>query len=93
MTWRIEKAAAQGHTILGERGRVAGVFPHPSRRVGAQVTTLAEGEKALIEAALAECHGRVSGPGGAAARLGIPRQTLESKIKALRIDKLSSQRR
>jgi formate hydrogenlyase transcriptional activator len=66
---------------------------HPSRRTGIQVTTLVEGEKALIEAALAESHGRVSGPGGAAARLGIPRQTLESKIRALRIDKLSYQRR
>jgi formate hydrogenlyase transcriptional activator len=65
----------------------------PSRRTGVQVTTLAEGEKALIEAALAESHGRVSGPGGAAAKLGIPRQTLESKIRALQVDKLSYHRR
>jgi transcriptional regulator with GAF, ATPase, and Fis domain len=44
-------------------------------------------EKAIIEAALRECHGRVSGPSGAAARLGVPGTTLESKIKALKINK------
>jgi formate hydrogenlyase transcriptional activator len=44
-------------------------------------------EKSLIEAALRECRGRVSGPSGAAARLGVPGTTLESKIKALKIDK------
>jgi formate hydrogenlyase transcriptional activator len=41
----------------------------------------------MIEAALAETRGRVSGPSGAAARLGIPASTLESKIKALKISK------
>jgi formate hydrogenlyase transcriptional activator len=44
-------------------------------------------EKAVIEAALAETGGRVSGPAGAAGKLGIPRQTLESKIRTLGIDK------
>jgi formate hydrogenlyase transcriptional activator len=44
-------------------------------------------EKELIEAALAECHGRVSGPDGAAAKVGIPRSTLESRIRSLQIDK------
>ncbi|HSU13775.1 sigma 54-interacting transcriptional regulator [Longimicrobium sp.] len=57
----------------------------PSVRLAA---TLEDREKELIEAALAECGGRVSGPSGAAARLGIPRQTLDSKIRTLRIDKL-----
>ena len=52
------------------------------------VTTLANGEKELIEAALKESEGRISGPRGAAAKLGIPRQTLEWKIRALKIDKL-----
>src|SRR5262249_42593871 len=46
-----------------------------------------EGERALIEAAVAESRGRVSGPAGAASKLGIPRQTLESKIRSLGIDK------
>ncbi len=49
--------------------------------------TLAEHEKEIIEAALADCGGRVSGPTGAAAKLGLPRQTLESKITALGINK------
>ncbi len=44
-------------------------------------------ERELIEAALAETRGRVSGSDGAARRLGVPRSTLESKIKNLRIDK------
>jgi PAS domain S-box-containing protein len=44
-------------------------------------------QKALIQAALHESGGQVSGPQGAAARLSIPRSTLESKIKAFRINK------
>jgi transcriptional regulator with PAS, ATPase and Fis domain len=44
-------------------------------------------EKNMIEAALKESGGRVFGPAGAAAKLGIPRSTLESKIKSLKIDK------
>jgi PAS domain S-box-containing protein len=44
-------------------------------------------ERKAIEAALEECSGRVSGPQGAAAKLGIPHQTLESKIASLGIDK------
>jgi DNA-binding NtrC family response regulator len=44
-------------------------------------------EKAIIEAALTECQGQVSGPSGAAAKLGISGSTLESKIKTLKIDK------
>ena len=48
---------------------------------------LATQEKEMIEAALAECNGRVSGPRGAAAKLGIPQSTLDSKIKALKINK------
>jgi PAS domain S-box-containing protein len=44
-------------------------------------------EKAMIEAALRESGGRVYGPSGAAAKLGIARSTLESKIKLLKINK------
>jgi formate hydrogenlyase transcriptional activator len=47
----------------------------------------ADRERKAIEAALIECQGRVSGPRGAAAILGIPHQTLESKIVSLGIDK------
>jgi formate hydrogenlyase transcriptional activator len=44
-------------------------------------------EKAMIESALAGARGRVAGPKGAAAYLGIARSTLESRIRALRINK------
>ena len=48
---------------------------------------LATQEKEIIEAALRECQGRVSGPTGAAAKLGVHRSTLESKISSLKINK------
>jgi transcriptional regulator with GAF, ATPase, and Fis domain len=44
-------------------------------------------EKNMIEEALETSRGRVFGPTGAAAKLGVPRSTLESRIKALKIDK------
>ena len=44
-------------------------------------------EKDAIEAALNDSKGRVAGPFGAAGRLGVPASTLESKIRALKIDK------
>ncbi len=61
------------------------------RSVGATTQPLSEKliaqEKELIEAALAESNGKVSGPSGAAARLGIPQSTLDSKIRSLKINK------
>ena len=65
----------------------------PGRRSVADITNpplaekLAMQEREMIEAALAATRGRVSGPNGAAARLGIPQSTLDSKIKALKINK------
>jgi formate hydrogenlyase transcriptional activator len=47
----------------------------------------ADREREIIEAALAETGGRIAGPSGAAAKLGIPRQTLDSKISILGIKK------
>jgi hypothetical protein len=55
--------------------------------VSLATSTLATHEKDAIEAALKDSKGRVAGPFGAAARLGVPASTLESKIKALKIDK------
>ena len=49
--------------------------------------TLALQEKEIIEHALRESRGQVYGPSGAAARLGMPRSTLESKIRSFKIDK------
>jgi formate hydrogenlyase transcriptional activator len=46
----------------------------------------------MIKDALAKTHGRISGPSGAAATLGIPRQTLESKIRRLGINKYGQKR-
>ena len=51
-----------------------------SRKAAAQ-------EKEIIEGALRESRGRVAGPSGAAAKLGIPGSTLESKIRSLKINK------
>ena len=47
----------------------------------------AEEERQIIEAALAQTHGRISGPDGAAVQLRIPASTLESKIRSLKINK------
>ena len=56
------------------------------------LSALGDREVEMIEAALAETHGRISGPTGAAAKLGIPRQTLESKIRRLGINKYGQKR-
>jgi formate hydrogenlyase transcriptional activator len=58
-----------------------------SRQPREGFSMLADREVEMIEAALTECHGRISGPSGAAAKLGIPRQTLESKIRRFGINK------
>jgi DNA-binding NtrC family response regulator len=50
-------------------------------------SSVATHEKAIVEDALRATGGRVFGPSGAAARLGIPRSTLESRIRALKINK------
>jgi formate hydrogenlyase transcriptional activator len=61
--------------------------PRPHTATVPLAAALVEHEKELIESALAACRGRVSGPGGAAAKLGIPRQTLDARIASLRINK------
>jgi transcriptional regulator with GAF, ATPase, and Fis domain len=61
----------------------------PQSRVATSPTLTVEpqGERGIIEAALAETKGRVAGPLGAAAKLRIPPSSLETRIKALNIDK------
>src|SRR5208282_665235 len=65
--------------------------PPPTFRVTTSAPSKGEveprSERAIIEAALAETRGRVSGPLGAAAKLRIPPSTLETRIKALKINK------
>jgi len=68
--------------LSGRRGQTP-----PTVAATSPTSTLAKREKEAIEAALSESKGRVAGPFGAALRLGVPSSTLESKIKALKIDK------
>jgi transcriptional regulator with GAF, ATPase, and Fis domain len=65
---------------------LSGGQPRPPAVATPPTSTLATHEKGVIEAALRESKGRVAGPFGAA-RVGVPSSTLESKIKALKIDK------
>jgi DNA-binding NtrC family response regulator len=74
-TFRIEKAWLTG--VQSPRLELAAPLPD----------TLENQEREIIETALAESKGKVAGPEGAAAKLGIPRSTLDSKIKQLRIKK------
>ncbi len=62
------------------------VATEPNKELGL-FKRLPSQEKAAIEAALRESGGRVSGPSGAAAKLGIPGSTLDSKIRSLKINK------
>src|SRR5438132_3331814 len=61
--------------------------PNPSTQTIPLVADLAEREKAMIENALRAAEGLISGPTGAAEKLGIPRHTLESKIRKLGINR------
>jgi PAS domain S-box-containing protein len=62
--------------------------PEPKQQAELPQRLLAQ-EKDMIEAALKDTRGRVSGPTGAAVKLGIPRSTLESKIRSLKINRSS----
>ena len=89
----IERAVVlcDGDTLSVDREWLTRVPPPPSPRsttLERKLTRLdPEQERGIIEAALGESRGRISGPSGAAAKLGIPRQTLESKIASLGLNK------
>jgi PAS domain S-box-containing protein len=76
-----------GDTFWIEKAWLASVQPPRQELAGPLPDTLQNQEKEMIEAALAESKGKVAGPEGAAAKLGIPRSTLDSKIKQLNIKK------
>src|SRR5271169_6439348 len=61
-------------------------LPAKPKRAGTLSGALVKQEKELIEAALAASQGRISGPSGAATRLGLSSRTLDSKIKRLKIN-------
>jgi len=75
-------------TWLQGKARHSSIRMAPRRGLLAEVEVeFAEREREIIESALEASGGRVSGENGAAARLGVPPQTLDSKIANLRIDK------
>jgi PAS domain S-box-containing protein len=76
-----------GDTFWIEKAWLASGQPPRQELAGPLPDTLQNQEKEMIEAALAESKGKVAGPEGAAAKLGIPRSTLDSKIKQLNIKK------
>jgi PAS domain S-box-containing protein len=76
-----------GDTFWIEKAWLARAHAPRQELAGPLPDTLKNQEKGIIEAALAESKGKVAGPEGAAARLGIPRSTLDTKIKQLGIDK------
>jgi len=76
-----------GDTFSIEKAWLASPEPARQELPSPLPDTLQNQERELIETALAECKGKVAGPEGAAAKLGIPRSTLDSKIKQLKIKK------
>jgi DNA-binding NtrC family response regulator len=65
-------------------------LPVARSRVSTLNRVLARREKEMIEIALEECYGRVSGSSGAAAKLGLPARTLDSKIKRFKSTNIGS---
>ena len=83
----IERAVilCDGETFSVDASWFAAERPKSSVRAKTLASDVAAHEKVVIEKALRQSSGRISGPNGAAARLGMPRQTLESKLKRLGI--------
>jgi hypothetical protein len=78
---------SEGDTFSIDETWLSAQMPRFTRPAVALSGVLVGHEKEMIEAALAQTQGRVSGPAGAAVRLGLPAQTLDSKIKRLKINK------
>jgi len=76
-----------GNTFWIEKAWLTGAQPPREELAGPLPDALQNQERKMIEMALAECKGKVAGPEGAAAKLGIPRSTLDTKIKQLGIKK------
>jgi formate hydrogenlyase transcriptional activator len=76
-----------GGTLWVDPAWLSSQEPPQPQLSGPLTETLRDQEKEMIEAALAESKGKVAGPDGAAVKLGIPRSTLDGKIKQLKIKK------
>jgi formate hydrogenlyase transcriptional activator len=85
----VEGAAilSEGETFFVDEAWLTRVTPKLAATPVPLVANLAEREREMLEAALRESQGVVGGPTGAAVKLGIPRQTLESKIRKLGINR------
>src|SRR5712671_3766607 len=85
----IERAVilSEGETFFVDEAWLKRVAPESAMTSVPLVANLAEHEREMLEAALRESEGVVGGPTGAAVKLGIPRQTLESKIRKLGINR------
>jgi formate hydrogenlyase transcriptional activator len=85
----VERAVivSESETLSIDERWLAGWPVNPPVVAAEASPTLSSQERDVIESALLESKGRVSGPFGAAVRLRVPPSTLESKIKALKIDK------
>jgi formate hydrogenlyase transcriptional activator len=85
----IERAVilSEGDTFFVDETWFAPVLPKSPLPAVPLVADLAAHEREMLEAALRESEGVVGGPTGAAVKLGIPRQTLESKIRKLGINR------
>jgi PAS domain S-box-containing protein len=78
---------SSGETFCIEKAWLASPEPALKQLPGSLADTLKNQEREIIETALAESKGKVAGPEGAAAKLGIPRSTLDWRIKQLKIKK------
>ena len=85
----IERAVilSDGETFIVDETWLTPVTPKVATTTVPLVANLIDHEKEMIENALREAEGLISGPTGAATKLGIPRQTLESKIRKLGINR------
>src|SRR5882672_4972550 len=84
----IERAVILGdsETFAIDEGWLRRQMRANPKRTGALHSTLVKQEKEMIEAALATSQGRISGPSGAAIKLGLLSRTLDSKIRRLKIN-------
>jgi formate hydrogenlyase transcriptional activator len=85
----VERAVilCEGETFFVDEAWLTRVAPESAITSVPLVANLAEHEREMLEAALRQSEGVVGGPTGAAVKLGIPRQTLESKIRKLGINR------
>jgi formate hydrogenlyase transcriptional activator len=85
----IERAVilSDGETFSVDETWLTPLTPKASTTTVPLVANLIDHEKEIIENALREAEGLISGPTGAATKLGIPRQTLESKVRKLGINR------